>query len=175
MENAENIIPLPGADRLASLRAILAERFPEAPPPPRSTLPTGIAPLDAPEGGLRRGALSELSGSTAAGALFVETMLLTAARERSFLALVDGARTFDPQGCAHGLLDRLLWVLCADALQAVKAADLLLRAPTVEQVRLLQQSLSRFRVDTVARAGTLLQEERPDAVVRAVQALLASR
>jgi hypothetical protein len=127
MENAENVIPLASTDRLAPLRAMLAERFPEAPPALRATLPTGITPLDAPEGGLRRGALSELSGSTAAGALFIEAMLHAAARERCFLALVDGARTFDPQGCDPALLDRLLWVLCADALQAVKSADLLLR------------------------------------------------
>jgi hypothetical protein len=127
MDIAEKIIPLPDTGRLASLRAMLAERFPEVPPPPCATMPTGIAPLDAPEGGLRRGALSELSGSTAAGALFIEAMLRTAARERCFVALVDGAHTFDPQSCAHGLLERLLWVLCGDALQAVKATDLLLR------------------------------------------------
>jgi len=160
---AENIIPLASTDRLASLRSMLAERFPEAPPLPRSTLPTGIAPLDAPEGGLRRGALSELSGSTAAGALFVETMLLTAARERCFLALVDGARTFDPQGCAHGLLDRLLWVLCADALQAVKAADLLLRDGNLPLVLLDLQflparALRKIPPSTWHRFGRLVEQ-----------------
>lgn len=160
---AENIIPLANTDRLASLRAMLAERFPEAPPLPHTTLPTGIAPLDAPEGGLRRGALSELSGSTAAGALFVETMLLTAARERCFLALVDGARTFDPQGCAHGLLDRLLWVLCADALQAVKAADLLLRDGNLPLVLLDLQlvparALRKIPPSTWHRFGRLVEQ-----------------
>jgi hypothetical protein len=160
---AENIIPLASTDRLASLRAMLAERFPEASPPPRATLPTGLASLDAPEGGLRRGALSELSGSTAAGALFVETMLLTAARERCFLALVDGARTFDPQGCEHGLLERLLWVLCADALQAVKAADLLLRDGNLPLVLLDLQflparALRKIPPSTWHRFGRLVEQ-----------------
>jgi len=45
-------------------------------------------------------------------------------------------------------------------------------APTAEQVALLQRSLTRFAVDTVARAGTMLQEERPDAVLMAIRALL---
>jgi hypothetical protein len=163
MDAAENIIPLPITDRLASLRAMLAERFPEVVPPSRGTLPTGIARLDAPEGGLRRGTLSELSGSTAAGALFVEAMLHTAARERCFLALVDGARAFEPQGCAHGLLDRLLWVICADPIQAVKATDLLLHDGNLPLVLLDLQflpsrALRKIPPSTWHRFGRLVEQ-----------------
>ncbi len=46
-------------------------------------------------------------------------------------------------------------------------------APTDEQIRVLQQGLRVFRVDTVRNAGTLLQEERADAVVQAITAQLA--
>lgn len=40
--------------------------------------------------------------------------------------------------------------------------------PSESQIGLFVRTLTRFRVDTVARAGTMLHEERPDAVVDAV-------
>jgi len=40
--------------------------------------------------------------------------------------------------------------------------------PSESQVGVFVRTLTRFRVDTVARAGTMLHEERPDAVVDAV-------
>ncbi len=45
-------------------------------------------------------------------------------------------------------------------------------SPTGAQIALLTSKLVRFRLDTVARAGTMLQEERPDAVTAAIVALL---
>jgi pimeloyl-ACP methyl ester carboxylesterase len=41
--------------------------------------------------------------------------------------------------------------------------------PTDDELQLLRRALESFRVDTVARAGTLIHEERADAVVRAVR------
>jgi pimeloyl-ACP methyl ester carboxylesterase len=45
-------------------------------------------------------------------------------------------------------------------------------APTIEQVAMLQRHLAAFHVDTVARAGTMLHEERADTVAAAVLAML---
>ena len=44
-----------------------------------------------------------------------------------FLALVDGRDSFDPQPLGNARLRNLLWVRCTKALDALKAADLLLR------------------------------------------------
>ncbi|MFN5581070.1 alpha/beta fold hydrolase [Gemmatimonas sp.] len=45
-------------------------------------------------------------------------------------------------------------------------------APTAAQVALLQRQLARLRVDTITGAGTMLHEERADAVVAAVLEML---
>ncbi len=46
-------------------------------------------------------------------------------------------------------------------------------APSSAQIAVLSHSLSHFRVDTVQRAGTMLQEEQPTAVLQAIQQLMA--
>ena len=43
------------------------------------------------------------------------------------MALIDGRDSFDPCALGNSILRQLLWVRCAKALEAVKAADLLLR------------------------------------------------
>jgi hypothetical protein len=111
--------------RLAALRQMLAEKFPTAEQKPGGMLRTAIASVDAVEGGLRRAALTEFSGP--GGALFLHALLETLGRERCFGALVDAARTFEPGDAPSAALARLLVVFCADAMQSVKAADLLLR------------------------------------------------
>jgi pimeloyl-ACP methyl ester carboxylesterase len=45
--------------------------------------------------------------------------------------------------------------------------------PTREQIALMQERLPQFKVDTVARSGTLIHEERPDAVLVVIRQLLA--
>lgn len=119
--------PRTTSTRLADLRRMLADKFPIAKHKPGGILRTGLASLDEAEGGLRRAALTEFSGTSGAGALFVQAMLRAVCRERCFAALVDAARTFEPDACPRSSLARLLVVLCADAMQAVKSADLLLR------------------------------------------------
>ncbi len=127
--------------RLHALRALLAEKFPTPERQPAGTLPTGLAVFDAAEGGLRRGSLTEVSGSSGAGGMFLEVALAMLVREKYFAALVDGGCTFDPQGCGAPALRRLLWVQCAEAAQAVKAADLLLRDGNLALVLLDVQML----------------------------------
>ena len=72
-------------------------------------------------------------------------------------------------------------VAIADRLSNVRAEVRMLigdkrsaNSPTDAQIAVLVSKLPRFRLDTVSRAGTMLQEERPDAVTAAIVALLRS-
>jgi len=120
-------LPEATRERLSGLRRLLAEKYPAAERKPGGILPTGLAPVDAVEGGLRRAALTEISGGAGTGALFIHAMLRAVSREKCLAALVDAGRSFEPEGCAPSALTRLLVVFCEDPAQAVKAADLLLR------------------------------------------------
>lgn len=120
--------PARSVQSAAELRALLAEKFPAAPARKTGrTLPTGLPLFDEQHGGLRTGSVTELSGSTGHGSLFITAMLEAAVREQCFVALVDGGRTFDPQSHDPQALARLLWVQCETVKHAIKAADLLLR------------------------------------------------
>lgn len=120
---------------LAGLRAVLAEKFPSI-----SAKPGGVFPL-CPGHELRRGVVTELFGSSGSGALFLDAMLVAAREQRTFLALIDAGRTFDPQSYESAALARLLWVQCDTAQQAVKAADLLLRDGNLPLLALDLQTL----------------------------------
>ena len=116
--------------KILNLRNLLAERFPQVPAAPQARLATGIAAFDeATGGGLPKGAITELTSPqvSAGSALLIYALLQTAHEERRFLALIDGRDSFDPQPLGNARLRHLLWVRCRKALDAVKAADLLLR------------------------------------------------
>jgi hypothetical protein len=116
--------------KIVDLRALLAERFPSLPSPPRACLATGIPNLDgAIGGGLQKGGITELiSPNLSAGsASFVAAMVHAACRDRYFVALIDGTDSFDPQPVGNTALRHLLWVRCRTTSQAVRSADLLLR------------------------------------------------
>ena len=118
------------ASSIVDLRNLLAERYPQMPPLPAGRLSTGLVALDAAmDGGLPKGAITELTSPhlSAGSALLISALLEAAHRERRFLALIDGADSFDPQPLGNARLRHLLWVRCAKAIEAVKAADLLLR------------------------------------------------
>lgn len=118
------------ASSIIDLRNLLAERFPQSIVPPAARLVTGISVLDqAIGGGLRKGAITELvSPNVSAGSASLIYALLDAAhRAGYFLALIDGRDSFDPAPIGNARLRNLLWVRCAKAAEAVKAADLLLR------------------------------------------------
>ena len=108
-------------EQIRALQSLLAEKFPAVAPKPG-----GIFPLK-PGCELRRGVVTEFSSSTGHGALFLHVLLAAARETRTFAALIDAGRTFDPTSYAAAALARLLWVQCESAEQAVKAADLLLR------------------------------------------------
>ena len=115
---------------IVDLRNLLAERFPQPFVPSSSRLTTGLAAIDdAIDGGFPKSSITELSSSqsSAGTALLLYLLLQNAQRDRYFLALVDGADSFDPQPLGNGRLRNLFWVRCRTTLEAVKAADLLLR------------------------------------------------
>jgi hypothetical protein len=121
------------SSKIIDLRNLLAERFPQSFTPLAPRFPIGLPAIDeAIGGGLPKSAITELSSQevSAGSALLLCALLQNAQRERNFLALVDGRDSFDPSalgGLGRGRLPNLLWVRCTKALDAVKAADLLLR------------------------------------------------
>src|SRR2546426_10017272 len=118
------------AGSVLDLRKLLAERFPHAPAAAATHLVTGLSFLDeAIGGGLPKGAITELiSPEVSAGsASLIHALLETAQRDCYFLALIDGRASFDPQPLGNACLGHLLWMRCTKALEAIKAADLLLR------------------------------------------------
>ena len=121
---------MPASDKIIHLRQLLAQRFPQTSAPPDGRLPTGLAAIDdAIGGGLPKSVITELSSPnlSAGSALFTHALLQNAHRHGFFLALVDGRDSFGPQTAGQAVLSNLLWVRCQAAVEAVKAADLLLR------------------------------------------------
>ena len=118
---------------MVDLRNLLAERFPQPSPSSSTRLATGLPAIDrVTGGGLPKSAITELSSSqvSAGSALLLHVLLHNAQRDGYFIALVDGRDSFDPSalgGLGNRRLRNLLWVRCTKALDAVKAADLLLR------------------------------------------------
>jgi len=170
-------LPAATQDRLAGLRRLLAEKYPAAERKPGGMFPTGLAPLDAVEGGLRRASLTELSGSSGAGALFLQAMLRAVSREKCLAALVDASRSFEPEGCSPSALSRLLVALCADAEQAVKATDLLLRDGNLSLVLLDLQSaplqqIRRIHASTWHRLQRLVEQTSSALVVLTPQPMV---
>lgn len=116
--------------KLLDLRNLLAERFPSSPLGATARLRTGQSLIDSVLGdGLPKGAITEISSPPpSAGSASLIAGLVRAAQEaRSFVALIDGRDSFDPEPLGQVCLRHLLWVRCHQAMEAVKAADLLLR------------------------------------------------
>jgi hypothetical protein len=118
--------------KMVDLRNLLAQRFPQSFPSPATFLTTGLSTLDqAVGGGLPKGAITELISPhpSAGSGLIICALLEAAQRDRFFLALIDGRDSFDPSAFSgfDDCLRHLLWVRCRHALEAVKAADFLLR------------------------------------------------
>ena len=116
--------------KIIDLRNLLAIRFPQAPMLVGTSLVTGLACFDQPiGGGLPKGAITELISprGSAGSASLIHAFIHGAYRDKYFVALIDGRDSFDACALATSILRQLLWVRCTNALEAVKAADLLLR------------------------------------------------
>ena len=116
--------------KIIDLRKLLANRFPHAAKSVGTRLVTGLGSFDqAIGGGLPKGAITELISprKSAGSASLIHAFIHRAYRDKYFVVLIDGRDSFDPCTLANSILLQLLWVRCTKALEAVKAADLLLR------------------------------------------------
>ena len=124
-------VPLVGAaNKVVDLRKLLAERFPHPASAPATVLHTGVQFLDqAIGGGFPQSAITELIAPklSAGSASLIHALLRSAQRDNHFVALIDGADSFDPGSSDNAALQHLLWVRCRKAFDAIKAADFLLR------------------------------------------------
>ena len=116
--------------KVIKLRQLLAEKFPEAHAGTRQTRPvftTGLSTLD--KVGIPLGALTEVvSQEVSQGSgLLIHGFLQAAQINGYHVALIDGQDSFDPQSADRETCQRMLWVRCRTADEALKAADLLLR------------------------------------------------
>jgi hypothetical protein len=108
----------------------LAERFPHPALSATAWLTTGLSFLDGViGGGLPKGGITELiSPQTSAGSASLVAALLQRAQQSGyFVALIDGRDSFDPEPLGNACLRHVLWARCRKAMEAIKAADLLLR------------------------------------------------
>ena len=119
----------PAPEKLASLRHLLAERFPVLPRQAGRVLASGIPSIDAARGGLPLGAVTEVVASRpSSGGHSVLAQLLQATRaQHQRVALVDATHCFDPGSLPPDHLAHLVWVRCQTCVQAVQATDLLAR------------------------------------------------
>ena len=121
---------MPENAKLVDLRKLLAERFPQPAQVASNAFRTGQELIDSTlSGGLPKGAITEISSpSQSAGSASLITDFVEAAADSGyFIALIDGRDSFDPAPVRRSALRHLLWVRCAEAVEAFKAADLLLR------------------------------------------------
>lgn len=116
-------------EKLATLRHMLATRFPTSPGRAGGVLPTGIPALDDAIGGLPLGAVTEIvcAAPSCGSHLFLGQLLVTAGASSTRVALIDGTDSFDPSSFAEDLLARLVWVRCRTTAEALQAVDLLAR------------------------------------------------
>jgi hypothetical protein len=115
---------------IIDLRKALVERFPQRSQPTTTVLPTHLSFLDAVTGGgFPKNAITELISprASAGSASLIHSLLRSAQRDQHFVALIDGADSFDPGSSDNSALRHLLWIRCRKAFDAVKAADFLLR------------------------------------------------
>jgi hypothetical protein len=100
---------------------------------------TGLRQIDeSSNGGLPRGTLTEIVAApgNAGSASLIHALLRRAAKENQIIALVDGEDSFDVTQADEEILPRLLWIRCRSGIEALKAADLLLRDHNVPLVLL---------------------------------------
>jgi hypothetical protein len=133
---------------------------------------TGLPQFDVPlGGGFLHGALSEIvsESRTAGTASLLRHFIHQAAAHRQFVALVDSQDSFDAAAVEPAALERLLWIRCHNADEALKAADLVLRdgnlplviidfafAPAAELRRIAAPTWYRFQRIVEERGSTCL-------------------
>ena len=119
------------ARKIIELRALLAEKFPAAAPPPPARLQTGLSILDdLLDGGLPEAAITEIvsPGGSSGSGTFLHALIESVQAAGRCPALVDAGDSFDVDDACDGPPPALLLVRCRQGVeQALKAADLLAR------------------------------------------------
>ena len=109
--------PEAGSSRLLELpRGVVPGSRLEVRPAP-TTVPSGIAEIDALTGGLPRGALTEIFGPASSGRTsMILSALAEATRRQEVCALVDAGDSLHPESAAAAGMDlqRLLWIRCGE-------------------------------------------------------------
>ncbi|MEO8428218.1 MAG: hypothetical protein ABI651_13995 [Verrucomicrobiota bacterium] len=180
---------MPATTDILELRQLLAQRFPHLRTgarvaPPTETLATGVGAFDVLlEGGLPRGQFTELVGAGhgsggSGSAQVIHSLLRRTAADGQFLALVDGADSFDVSAVEPDVLAHLLWVRCTNAGDALKAADLLLRDNNFPLVAidLKLNSVGQLRKISSSiwyRLGRILEQSRTAVLVVTPHALVS--
>lgn len=117
-----------GNAKIIALRRVLAEKFPPAVGAlgAERRIPVEVLERELPRG-VPGGVVLECvcTGLSCGGTSLLQAWVVAAARE-GWVALVDGADTFDAAAMPAGV-GRLVWARCRKVEEAVKAADLLLR------------------------------------------------
>ena len=122
-------------EKILYLRQLLTERFGQGSAIDEACFSTGFRALD--EIGVPLGALTEIVSSPAigpGGSLLLYGLLHAALGRGESVILIDGKDNFAPPGLPQAELDRLVWVRCREADQAIKAADLAVRDGNVPLV-----------------------------------------
>jgi hypothetical protein len=115
---------------VATLRALLATRFPEKTRKPTGAVATGVRSLDdALGGGLPTGRLTELVSATpgSGGQTIIAELLRNTRAARQRVALIDAANGFVAEDVPSDHLRHLVWVRAHGVTEAFAAADVLVR------------------------------------------------
>jgi hypothetical protein len=125
-------------EKILLLRQLLADRFGESELSGEEVYQAGLPALD--DASVPRAALTEIVSSTASGpggSLLLYGLLHAVILKGEQVILVDGKRAFNPKGLPQIELNRLLWMRCRNAWEAMKAADLAVRDGNIRLVILL--------------------------------------
>ena len=116
-------------EKIASLRHLLAERFPAATRTHGRAWTTGLPGIDEAAGGLPLSAVTEIvAAAPSCGSQLLLGQLLTVARtQQARVGLIDAQDEFDPFSFPADLLAHLVWVRCRSTADALAATDLLAR------------------------------------------------
>jgi hypothetical protein len=128
----------PVSDKILQLRQLLADRFNGGDLAEENACITGLSTLD--EVRIPKAALTEIVSSPTAGpggGLLLYALLHAIVQKGERVTLIDGKSAFAPKGLPQPELNRLLWIRCREAGQAIKAADLAVRDGNVPLVILL--------------------------------------
>ncbi len=119
---------MPTNPKIIELRAKIQKHASAPAAKARAVLPTGVGALDELlEGGLLQGGITELQCGAKTGGVssLMHAIMGSVAAQGHWMALIDGADSFDPRSVRPNALKSLLWIRSHSAGHAVTCADML--------------------------------------------------